>query len=389
MGTDHHSSPNIQQAAKTLPKGHIDLGVDAVVLTALGLEWSAVARHLNNMREVRHPDAGTLYVIGELATTLGALRIALAETGAGNASAAIESERALALFSPRWLLFVGVAGGLKDVTIGDVVAASKVYLYESGKAGTELRSRPELVNCAHSLVQRAKALVRDGTGWLRRAGEVTGISARAYIGAIAAGEKVVASSTSTVHALLRDRFGDALAVEMEGYGALRATLARRAVEAIVVRGISDLIDEKAAADASGSQERAAANAAAFAMELLSAEAESLGVGARVAKQPAAAVATEMAGHTGVDDEFWQHLSSVATELYQSGPSERDIWSRAGGDLAQVTPGATASSSWYRAIRDLKLGGGGRLITPKRLLRAMREDYPQAERLAALEEAAGW
>lgn len=59
-----------------------------------------------------------------------------------------------------------------------------------------------------------------------------------------------------------------MAVEMEGYGFLQAVYGYRNVEALVVRGISDLIDKKGEADATGTQEIAARHASAFAFEVL-------------------------------------------------------------------------------------------------------------------------
>jgi parallel beta-helix repeat protein len=262
-----NQSASNETASLELPVADQPLRV--VILTALRLEYQALSVHLTGLREETH-SSGTVYERGSFVRRDGGLvDIGIVEIGAGNLGAAMEGERAIQYFDPEVVLFVGVAGGIKDVRIGDVVAATKVYGYHSGKARKKFDVRPNVRNSTYRLEQRARAEAKK-TDWLKRI-ENSDLKEvpLVHVAPIAAGEQLVASTRSATLKFLLENYGDAVAVEMEGRGFLEAAHANHQVEALVIRGISDLIDGKQASDRSGSQKIAARNAAAFAFEILS------------------------------------------------------------------------------------------------------------------------
>jgi nucleoside phosphorylase len=239
-----------------------------VILTALPLEYKAVRAYLEDIREEVHSQ-GTVYERGVFSSLHQVWDVVIGEIGMGGLNAAFEAERAIHQFEPDVVLFVGVAGGLKDVQRGDVVAATRVYGYEPGKVeATGFKSRPSIGSSSYRMEQRAKAEARKDD-WLKR---LTSPPSRPipkpYVGPIVAGEKVIASTSSAMGQLLRENYSDALAVEMEGHGFLQATHANPQVESLIIRGISDLIDDKRQADAESGQQVAAEHASAFAFEIL-------------------------------------------------------------------------------------------------------------------------
>lgn len=239
--------------------------VPIVVLTALDVEYQAVRARMTELRTHRHR-AGTRYEIGVLPD--GGCQAALGLVGAGNQSAAVLAERAIAEFAPVALFFVGVAGALWDhVMLGDVVVASRVYAYQGATSQDDgLKARPRSWEMSHEAEQLAHRLAR-GDEWTRFLPPGAAVPVVRF-GSIAAGE-VVQDSAISHHALwIRDIFNDALAIEMEGAGVAQAGHFNRSLPVVVVRGISDRANgTKATTDGAGWQPRAAANAAAFAIAL--------------------------------------------------------------------------------------------------------------------------
>lgn len=239
--------------------------VDVVVLTALEIEYRSMRACLKAVCPVPE-ERGSRFEVGRAAGSDA--RVALHMTGPGNPGAAVLAERAIAHFQPEAVLFVGVGGGRKDVRLGDVVAADVVYDYDTGKdTADRFLPRQKTHPCSYRLVQLARAVAgRDdwqpvdaGPGQPRP---------RAHVKPIAAGGRVVAHHGSQVGRLLADSAGDAVAVDMEGYGFLVAAHANHAVDALVIRGISDLLGDKDEAHDERWQPVAARNAAAFAHRLI-------------------------------------------------------------------------------------------------------------------------
>jgi len=242
---------------------------DVVVLTALEVEYRAVRAHLEDPRVVQ-AERGALFELGVFREGAGERSVAIHMTGPGNPGAAVSVERAVALFAPRAGLFVGVAGGRKDVALGDVVAADAVYDYETGKdTESGFLPRQKTYQSAYGLVQLAR-LVAAGDAWQRRirSGDAAP-RPYAHVKPLAAGGRVVAHHHSDVGLRLAASAGDALAVDMEGFGFLAGAYVNQQLDALVIRGISDLLGDKGEAHDERWQPVASRNAAAFAFELIS------------------------------------------------------------------------------------------------------------------------
>ena len=91
------------------------------------------------------------------------------------------------------------------------------------------------------------------------------------------------------------------------------------------------------------------------------------------------VTTQTSGKTVADPKEVEDLMAA---LYPQGPTDREIWSRAGGDLASLRAASTGRAAWHAALRTLSLGGGG-AITIDSLLKEAATEYGNNRHLRQL------
>lgn len=327
-----------------------------LILTALEVERIAIEQHLETLTSVTHPITGTDYTKSFYRCNGKALEVIVARTDQTNVNAAIETERAIAHFNPEYVFFAGVAGGLKDVKVGDIVIGRDVFGYERGKAeGNDFKPRPQFGASTYELERLASQYAKS-EAWKQTTKKLLNPEfapvISTYTGTIASGEKIDASIDSDLHKFLKQKASHALAIEMEGLGFLEVCRMRPMVKTLLLRGISDLVDDKSQMDGKGSQPYASATVAAFLFGLL----EQLDFSDTTTKRTRE-----------------QKLVEIMCKLYPGGLRDNQIWIAAGGNLSLVNLGQSGKGQWVEAIRTLKLGGGGN-ITIDSLIRAVAEEY---------------
>lgn len=235
-----------------------------LIMTPIQVEHEAVIAHLTGTTE--EIVDGSRYVKGQFTGKHHAFEVVTQKTGSGDTCIALATQKAVRRFNPVVALLLGVAGGIKDVNIGDVVVGTKYYGYEHALETDEgLKARPRSGHYSKPLKALAESVSAHQDWWKRLPGDQV---PNVVFGAIASGNKVVAGTASTVYQYLKTAYNDTTAIEMEAAGFGEAISDYPTIPALNLRGISDLIDSKQQAEAAGSQQLAAANVAAFTFELI-------------------------------------------------------------------------------------------------------------------------
>jgi nucleoside phosphorylase len=236
----------------------------AVVATAIPAETEAV-RRLLVYSKTRTLTDGMQVLHGILRLPSSNWKIHLIEVGQGNPLTGARVRTAIHEIKPGYFLFLGVAGGLKDADLGDVVVADRVYFYEGAKEEEKKGARPKVEELRGLLVSTARGMAKESyvaRSWPGR-DETEGDAYEVFMGPIASGEKIVASLNAETYKLLKTHYNDAQAVETEGYGFVVALKDYPCIHPLLARGVSDKLTNKGASDKAGFQEIAARNVSDF------------------------------------------------------------------------------------------------------------------------------
>jgi len=78
----------------------------------------------------------------------------------------------------------------------------------------------------------------------------------------------------------------------------------------------------------------------------------------------------------------RELEQIMPDLFPLGPTDQDIWMRAGGDISRLKLNGNGRAQWFAALRQISLGGGGG-ISRENLIDAALDEFPAHRELKAL------
>ncbi len=235
--------------------------VDVAIITILEEEYDAVYQLLKRPRRViGSTEMGNQHswVIGEIDAPdfdVPYTAVLAMSPRPGSNAAVIVTKNTLQAFDPRCVLVVGIAGGLGDLRLGDVVVADRICAYEYGKIGSKFFPRDDLDSPTDaSIFSAARTLAGRHPRWfteLEHSHEIGRPTPRIVIGHVASGDKVVDDPTNDFFASVVRSRPSVLAIEMEGAGAATAVQdvrdMQRGATFGMIRGISDLPHQGGAA----------------------------------------------------------------------------------------------------------------------------------------------
>jgi len=226
------------------------ISADFLIITALSEERDAVLQYFRPEKSfpIEESFIGFLSCVK---TPFGLIKVVVTTLASmGNVEAGIHASRVIELLRPRFVLMVGIAGGIKgSVEKGDVLVAQQLIYYSQGKQSPMgVQIRPQAIPVDPFLLQIAQTInVDEWRRWIglnqpAKSGQKN-CDPEIHFGPLAVGENVVADDVSI--GILIGLHPKMLGVEMESFGVGRAIVySSNRPKFLVVRGVSDYADSE-------------------------------------------------------------------------------------------------------------------------------------------------
>jgi nucleoside phosphorylase len=334
--------------------------IHTVILCAVPTEYEALKAYFKPEEQLL--SKGTIGYKSRFADYGPAIVVLLLQ-GMGNISAAIETQHAIDVWRPEFLLLVGIAGGFPkaDRYLGDLIAADQLIYYELGKLSDKgVARRPQVFRASPLLIAAAQSVANQPYAWLdqikypRPDGTSGRINPTVHIGSVLSGDKVVTSETFLSE--FPDMWQGIVGIEMEGAGAgLAVYRSDTQPEFLMIKSICDWADPS---KNDAWQQYAGHVSAAFARSILQIIWTKFGRPA-AAEIPRRTLQVECAG----PDRF-----EICKRLYGSRDDIADYYEISRQDRARFKPGREMTEVWEWLVDRDNLDS-----LPSTLKRLQRED----------------
>jgi nucleoside phosphorylase len=231
------------------------LQADVVIVTALhDPELMAVLELPYQWRIHRAVGDPTTFHIGTVQQTNRTLTVVAASAHRkGMPSAAALATHMAHLFSPRYLLMLGICAGVRDkVGFGDIVIGDPTWDWGSGKLAEDAGNSPVFLASPFQMtvdpmlrqailatIDNAEVIRSIKAGWQGKTPEG---ALKAHLGPMASGASVVADRSSPDRIKVQNR--DVIAIEMEAYGVMAASeyLPQPPPKVAAIKSVCDFAD---------------------------------------------------------------------------------------------------------------------------------------------------
>ncbi|CAH3144484.1 unnamed protein product [Porites lobata] len=226
--------------ARSIPWDQVEIPVDVLLLTVEDCEFLACVSYLNKGFYKSHHDKPGIVYFGKIGKKgQDTLKIALMKSYMGPMNALTTVKNAVEVLSPKAVIWVGSCRGLnaKKVNLGDVVVSSKLRTYANEKVTD--KGNEDWNDAVPVSTHLSRLLLDAGLGWNPPLKNVAELEVKVQNGVILSGPKEVDSRK--LHAELTGRFGEAIAIDMEGEGLYKAAHDLK-IEWAVIKGVADYAD---------------------------------------------------------------------------------------------------------------------------------------------------
>ena len=252
---------------------------DVLFVTAVDIETAAFLNLNCEWRTFKVDGDSTIYRHATIKTNNGVCNIVHSQLPEmGMAASAAHTTKAVLHLKPKFVIMTGIAAGLeKDANIGDILVATDVWNYNSGKyiekiegdsATTKLIPDSKHINMDRATKDKLQAT--DFSKQLAQIknsfhGNAPSYPLNVFYGPMACGSAVVACKD--VIDLVKDQARKVVGLDMESYGVYLACrdVCYPSVTAIVIKSISDFADRT---KDDSRQDYAAYTSTSFAMHLI-------------------------------------------------------------------------------------------------------------------------
>lgn len=232
---------------------------DVMLLTAVQVETSAILSWDCTWNELSIDGDPTKYrqtTLNANGKEISLIHAQLSEMGM--TSAATLTSKAISHFRPKYVIMTGIAAGLeKDANLGDIMVATAVWNYSSGKyeevvegkqIKTALSPDPKYISINSAIEEKLRfADYKEFLSTTKKSysGTSPEHELNVHFGPMACGVAVVAS-IEVVEEQIKAHARKTLGLDMESYGVYFASQSTTnpATEAIVIKSISDFADRK-------------------------------------------------------------------------------------------------------------------------------------------------